>query len=676
MFQKQRLITLSILLGLVMSVIFALPLTQFYSEDTSTFDAVYAVSEAERPVDAAEFSQGLEEFTARTGIGVALEKVGADIPRGERHLYIVEGSQELDPWFYSPPPSFNPRQEFVIFPYSQLKTAAPGRGYFLLEKGSHSADSAVKQFDEFVQGFGLAGSFGLGDNSRLLNVGITPVILATAFLNFTLGALQVLIARRRNAIGRLLGQSQREIAQGDFLAGWKTIGVGALVTVGATVVGLFFYNQCAEISTYATFTALLWVLLSGSSLLGYVTVQALFHTVPILGAIKGDIPHRYLAFTIYVVRAMVLVLTLTLANAAIASLQMSSRLASEGAYWQQNSGLTAVDIATGSGESDLELAQHLREMDRRGELVLADQMWSMPLVTRPSDQPVVLMNHTAAQLNGLDFLIDDLRIVIAHKPNSHAGSLERARVGIDSEVEIFRDHHGTDIALPEVTHKELPAGAEVFTFATTKMAYSPPSVLSDPVLVVIPPGLLPLSQSNVIAPLSQGKLMIRNEALAAQLAATPAGTAAVGGYQPAINRWLKTHSDVRRQMLVDVVALVLSIVLMTIAVVVVGVIYQMRYRRQLLVRYLVGQPPIRGRVPLVVLEVLFFLAVPVWLVWQAWSVNQVINAGTARAVEIAETVGISASTIAIALAIAGGWALLSAITIAVSHRSMHKEIAS
>lgn len=129
-------------------------------------------------------------------------------------------------------------------------------------------------------------------------------------------------------------------------------------------------------------------------------------------------------------------------------------------------------------------------------------------------------------------------------------------------------------------------------------------------------------------------------------------------------------------MLVDVVALVLSIVLMTIAVVVVGVIYQMRYRRQLLVRYLVGQPPIRGRVPLVVLEVLFFLAVPVWLVWQAWSVNQVINAGTARAVEIAETVGISASTIAIALAIAGGWALLSAITIAVSHRSMHKEIAS
>ena len=118
MFQKQRLITLSILLGLVMSVIFALPLTQFYSEDTSTFDAVYAVSEAERPVDAAEFSQGLEEFTARTGIGVALEKVGADIPKGERHLYVVEGSQELDPWFHSPPPSFSPRQEFVIFPYS------------------------------------------------------------------------------------------------------------------------------------------------------------------------------------------------------------------------------------------------------------------------------------------------------------------------------------------------------------------------------------------------------------------------------------------------------------------------------------------------------------------------------------------------------------------------------
>ncbi len=121
------------------------------------------------------------------------------------------------------------------------------------------------------------------------------------------------------------------------------------------------------------------------------------------------------------------------------------------------------------------------------------------------------------------------------------------------------------------------------------------TVVSDPILVVLPTGLAPISDKNLSAWISQSSLMFKDRSAFIEMQQTQEERETLVAARPRIDSWLARERQVAADARDYVLNLVLGVLLTTGLVVAMALAFQSSRREQLWVAYLIGRNPWKQR---------------------------------------------------------------------------------
>lgn len=652
----------------LLALIMALALGTAYSAMMSTAwmptgAASYLVDDSTRTVDEDSFRADLAGFAREHDITVIITTSSADAPLTQTSLRIAERSSPggARDWLDHPPALFLPSYTISARPLAEWTDIHGGRGIYALDPADGDGDAALAAFRGFLDAHGLTGQplENIWPEVHLAEPA-TIVLAATMLLCLTLGALHAVLRAREHGIRRLQGQSAPTIALAAHDMALRRLTPAWLITGAVAALALYAFNRFQGLAGFLAYTAVIFAVLLAATSVGFLAGLAVTATSPLLGAIKGQLSLAGLTAGVWAVRLAALLLLLTMTANAIGDLAAHRRLNADAQAWSSHDRPVAAYIAGAAGDSMQDLAPTLRDMDRRGRVLLANSEWYADMNAPATMPPVLLMNTTAAIESGAltpdDVAAQGEAALLAIPDGTTPDAVTSVRDQVRAEFDYTRD---TGAAVPDIADIILPRGRGVFTYATSFDYQPAPATVADPIVVVLPPGLVGISDSNLTAGMTQGTVLLRDRATYDALAGTDAGHVALAGSERAIGRWAESRRSALNSAVQNLGGALIALVLATAAVASTALTHHLRHARALHVHALMGHHPLAGRGRLVAAEVAFAAVVAAWLAHRQHAYLTQLAAGITPARDLADTAAINLPLVFVAVGFIAFWALIT-----------------
>ena len=251
--------------------------------------------------------------------------------------------------------------------------------------------------------------------------------------------------------------------------------------------------------------------------------------------------------------------------------------------------------------SDTETAVPFRVADEAGDVLLVDPYW----ITWPVEleAPVLLVNQEFARQAGVSML--EGAVVTVCSP----GELSvHSRNVIEDSLEFEASY--TNEPAPDIEWRDGCSLGSVFTY---DVEYRPQ--VDNPILVILPRGLAPLGDHNLMSKVSQQVLLTASPDVPSQMLKGATGNT-LAFFRPREDSW---HASIRAAE--QNVALwglngFAVVLLVTVLVGATVLTFRVTYRRKIHVAYVCGRSPWWVAKEAVAIEVAFFLATIGWLLYK------------------------------------------------------------
>jgi hypothetical protein len=582
----------------------------------------------------------IRAFSEEHAIDVVKEIPDPVDPVGTRVLFVSAGGEAGGPsrWLAEEAyPGFSAQITTVVKPVGELASSDP-RGYYWIF-GDES--SAVQLLNE-LRGLGLDGIAadypGLAELPRFVAYGamLWGAIVAALLVVVLVGS-GVLMSSRYYAIQRLQGASFRGVLLRDLRQVAVVVGLTASVLFVASLAALSLYNGLSQYSNYA--------LVAGATVGMLVAVAAATHLValavvwqtPLASAIKGEIPAGSSLAAALAVRAAALIIAATLiASAAHTSEELSQRWAAQASFTA--AGESAYPMLSGSvvqnsgdlsdqNARDAAMGELIRESDRAGDLILSAVSSGSELNLHDPElatAPVLIVNaaYIEARSRAGDEIppteqpaaADDgvVHILVPDRLAVHTAELQS---GVDQWVAFAAENGGTR-AQSDVSTLASSAEHRAFTYGAP-LDPSSPVLLVDPIYVVLPPGLLVLPDSSLVAYSTSGGVIFTDP----EATLGKASARGLDDYLIAMNpiaenadsQLRKLAQEARLQYL-NLAGLLLVLLVTAVGA---GFIYTRKNAQALFVKYISGRSFIASHRSMLIAEGAVALLVGGWVVFRA-----------------------------------------------------------
>lgn len=420
---------------------------------------------------------------------------------GGMHLYVLSSAPGSDmySWAEDGYPNFTPVPQLRVHPLAELDEDDP-RGSYWVEGTVADAELVLAT----LEAVGLSGEVdpALSVMARYpgtvtFNEALgTMLLLSLAFVAVTAGA-GVLLNARSYGVKRLHGHSYTRILAADLHGVARIWMFLAAAGTAAFAAFLWWYNGFARVGELAAVTGVFALLLLAVALVAHAAALALLHLTAVPAAVKGWLPVRSVAVSVYAVRIASVALVL---SAATATLTFGERVAEHRAGTGSltgTEGMGAPRIGGGAGaEESFEAYETvvdpwIVEAEKRGGVIMVEQRLAeevMPPGTRGTGFEALWVNeayleHAGVDVGGEALSTAGVRVLV---PGSLAGNSDLLVEGVHGQSAYFATEEHRDDPVTVLTY---PDGREFPTYATTSdLTWSIRPVLTDPVVIVHPPG--------------------------------------------------------------------------------------------------------------------------------------------------------------------------------------------
>lgn len=601
------------------------------------------------------FRSELIDYAADSNSTISVHVQDPTLDRDTRYIYVAPGNKgaAAQRWLSQGRKSFVTGQRYSFAHIEQLNNL-DARGMYLIQGG----DKAGIGFLEFAEGLGFQGSVMTGYwlESWLANSSLSTVLLSLLLI-FSLAFSYVIAESRKVGICRLWGKSAREVLLLDLSENRLATSLIAVLSVAITLLVLAVYNGFAQ---FGLFALCYLVILGGgiaAGLAGYFLGLVVLRASPLITAIKGEMPHGLIAGGIFCIRAVSLLAGAGILASGISLLYESQRLANEEDAWARHTDAVAVGIATGTGQDYVQVAPMLRRLDESGGMFLSDPFWRLP--EKRSDASTILVNSTFAReeagIPATQLPARPNGAVIFAPEDATGAQLRRIEEGLNAEAELAQ------VGQISVEVQRYQTPKSVFTYATGFGLYPPPSIVPNPTLVVLGPGMTVLSDRNLASKLTSNTLLFKNSEVADSVVLDPASRQWFAAAYPVATNWMESRVQTTQQATTRVLNLSIAMLLITGAAVGTAMNYRARNSQRLRVEYLVGRNPWMSRLGLYAIEVAFFGAVVGWLVLRHSSLTAAAAFNTPNSFQVLRTLEAYPAITLSALACAITWAFVSVV---------------
>ncbi|WP_145961656.1 hypothetical protein [Corynebacterium renale] len=539
----------------------------------------------------------LAGFARETGFEVVINYSSLSVSNGEYRTYssaLKPGSERVER------ARFERGEVDILYPLEEFPQADP-RQIIFIKGSSADRDSLVRWLEK--QGFTVETL--TNKLAQIFLVSTIPILLLlSVLLCVLLGAGHSLSRSREIGVHRLLGLSVWETAwhevqrqRAPFLVAW--CGIPLVIALC-----LYVYNRWA-------LGSLFWLafLLSGMALgfflgVGYLSGQCLVRLTSIPQSIKGRIHARPIFYALTIVRCITLVAALTAVTALVgAGAELSARQNLQ-KLWDANVGPQEFALNTNTSFEELtdrKSVDPFRETDKAGALLLVDPYW----ITWPIEleAPVLLVNQTFAQQAGVTELAP--KKVTVCSPMQLSGDSKKT---IHDALDFEAGYAGTGV--PPVEWRESCSVRDVFTY---DVEFWP--VVNNPILVVLPPGLSPLGNHNLMSKVSQQVLLSASSDVPHQLIQGDTGNT-LSFTRPREASWQESMRKVQQKVALWGLNTLAAVLLVTMLVAATLSTYRIAYRRKIHIAYICGRSPWWVVRPLAAIEIVFFFLSVGWLLYK------------------------------------------------------------
>ena len=336
-------------------------------------------------------------------------------------------------------------------------------------------------------------------------------------------------------------------------------------------------------------------------LFGYLGGQFLVRISSIPQSIKGKIHARPILYSLFVVRCIALIVALTAVATLVgfaAELDERHRLQEA---WDHHRGPQEFALNTNTAFeqwASSETAAPFRAADKSGKLLLVDPFW----ITWPVEleAPVLLVNQEYARQAGVSGL-NGTNVTVCSPEDLSQTSKETIKDTLEFEASY------TEESAPAI---EWRAPCSVGTAFTYDVELRP--LVDDPILVILPPGLAPLGDHNLMSKVSQHVLLSSSADVPAQLLGGSAGNA-LSFSRPRADSWQASVREAGQNVVLWGLNTLVAALLVTVLVGATVMTFRVAYRRKIHVAYICGRSPWWVSKQVVAMELAFFVATIGWL---------------------------------------------------------------
>lgn len=495
-----------------------------------------------------EISSAVDRVAETTGSTIVLDISDLRDPGHVRHFYIAAGdpSGPGAEWLENGYPDFSPAMRTEVHPFSELSLADP-RGTYLI----FGDEDDVSTVQGALADVGLTGDLVLNDDERMPHLGdylskgdlFNALVTAALCIAVVVGS-GVLLSARFYGVMRLNGHSYLRILGSDLWRALRVWAAAALAIIVLVLTFLGYYNGWAQLAAFTALTGALVAGLTAVALAAHSLALGMLHLSDVLSALKGRLPLRSTIVATYTVRITVLVL----AFGAIIALADSAREVdasqdgfdhfAEAGDTSQVKFLGSVRVEEMKEAFDTDVGPWLREADADGRTILvrpgqADQY--LPSGSPYPDFEALLVNDT--YLREQELLSpegerhgpgESVRILV---PESRADLAPALAEGVQEWLDFEMRDEDRDADPVDIEVLALADGQQAFTYGRTDLDdLTTTPLLDDPVIVVVPNGMLPASSYAHRA--SQGHLLFRDPTDVETAIAQEPLSAYVNGLQP------------------------------------------------------------------------------------------------------------------------------------------------
>lgn len=598
----RRLSTSLVAVGVYATVIVAavvafLSATLYSSADGHLGGYGIEVESDNRDTGREDFFSDLGAFARENGFDVAISYSSLAVSGGEYRVYssvLPPDGERLER------PRFERGDVDVVYPLEDFPQRDPRQIIFI--RGSAADEEALMRWLE-SEDFGAVPL-----KSRMVQIfasSTIPVLIILAMLLcLVLGAGHALSRSREIGIHRLLGLSLLRTV-GIEAQRQKSVLVRAFLGGPLVVAGLLYaYNGWAMAGVFWGIFCLVCIILFGVLLSGYLGGQLLVRLSSIPQSIKGKIHARPILYSLTAVRCVTLIAALSAVATLVgfaAELDERHRLQQA---WDHHRGPQEFALNTNTAFEEwanAETAAPFRAADESGQLLLVDPFW----ITWPIDleAPVLLVNQEYARQTGVPEL-DGTNVTVCSPRELSQTSKTTIEETLDFEASYTED------SAPAI---EWRAPCSVGTAFTYDVELRPQ--VDDPILVILPRGLAPLGDHNLMSKVSQQVLLSSSAEVPEQLLKGSAGNT-LSFSRPREDSWQASVRQAQQNVVLWGLNTLVAVLLVTVLVGATVLTFRVAYRRKIHVAYICGRSPWWVSKQVVAMEITFFVATIGWLLFK------------------------------------------------------------
>ncbi|ART21958.1 hypothetical protein CBE89_11000 [Corynebacterium striatum] len=542
------------------------------------------------------FYSELAEFARNNDFDIAINYSSLAVSGGEQRVY----SSSLPPdGGRMERPRFERGEVDIFYPLEDFPYSDPRQPLHI--KGSAADEQHLLRWldEQGLDAVPLTRYF-----TEIFASSTIPILLIlSVLLCLVLSAGHVLARSREAGVHRLLGLSVAETTSIEIKRQSITL-VLAYLGAPLLVAGLLYaYNGWAEGWVFWRIYFTISLILSACLLIGYLGGQFLVRRTSIPQSVKGKIHARPILYSLTVVRGVSLVAALSVVATLVGfSAELEARHRLQGA-WDAHRGQQelALNVNTAFEDwSDREAAAPFRAADEAGDILLVDPYW----ITWPVEleAPVLLVNQEFARQAGASML--DGTVVTVCSP----GKLSLQSTNVIEDTLKFEASYTNEPA-PDIEWRDGCSLGSVFTY---DVDYRPQ--VDNPILVILPRGLAPLGDHNLMSKVSQQVLLTASPDVPSQMLKGATGNT-LAFFRPREDSWQSSIRAAEQNVALWGLNGFAVVLLVTVLVGATVLTFRVTYRRKIHVAYVCGRSPWWVAKEAVAFEVVFFVATIGWLLY-------------------------------------------------------------
>ncbi|MEV6957412.1 hypothetical protein [Streptomyces sp. NPDC051183] len=637
--------------------------------------AVVWVLDSDDSTSGSQVAREIAKFVADHQISVAREVPDLKDPDGLRHLYAASGDprSEVTSWLQQGYPSFGRDYQTKVHQLANIGQRDP-RGYYYVFGPSGSADALVAKFKDLGLQASTHHPLSVEELAPLYTdsvLGLSLLVVALAAMTMT-GA-SVLLNAKSYGVLRLQGKSFTGILLRDLRQLTRFAAIAATAVAALVLILLSLYNKLAWLGLFTSATLAVAGLLIVLILATHAGMLALTFRTDVLRALKGELPARAASVSAYLVRIPALLLALSIATSAVlAGQDVLARQDSREVYAKVGD-TSAIRLNGSLADDEIKPMQErvgrwLRRSDAKGDLIVAGRrelrdiapgsglpqgemlIVNETFLTEQSVLDPAGKRYTAAPRNGKAAAGQQLKLIVPESLAQHTSTLAEQVPGILSPADPQR------IRLDQVESFPAKSGQRVFGYNPGDQAHTAAlnakedrSIVTDPVLLVIPNGSAYLTDNAYTSFATQGGVVFpdpadiqtgieANKLQSDVIAIRPIGQNAALQMRDAVN-------DFRLHLF----NLAVAVIVLVITGVGVCIVYSRKNAQAIFVRHISGWKFTANHRSVLAVEGALAILLAGWLPYQVWQQNQDLEEFKAMGMP-APTAAAQLSTLDMALA--------------------------